>query len=134
MRFLRMLARNWRFSLPVLGVLLIALLLAIDYYRPKTHEVIITRTERLYEEGGGWRVNYVPILDGVRRDDEADQFVNQDDLFPYLKRNSGRIDAQINAMPQGTVSYVRVFQWRNEWFSWFPNILSVTPKMAPVQG
>ncbi len=123
----------WRFgvrypkvALPLVAVLLAGGLLSYDYFRSETHLVLFSKSERLTpEEGGGWRVSYVPLIDGEPDFDRADQFANRDATMLRWKRNSGKIDGQLNALPRGSIVAVKTYGWRSTLFSAFPNILSV---------
>ncbi len=113
-------------SVPILLVLAFLGWLSYDYVRSETYLVLFSKSERLTpSEGGGWRVSYVPLRDGVPDLGDADQFVNRDASFLRWKRNSGRIDGQLNALPKGTIVAIKTYGWRSTLFSLFPNILSV---------
>ncbi len=113
-------------SVPLVIVLLAAGWLTYDYFRAETHLVLFSKSERVTpEEGGGWRVSYVPLIDGVPDLDRADQFANRDVSLLRWKRTSGKIDGQLNALPKGAIVAVTVYGWRSTLFSTFPNILSV---------
>jgi hypothetical protein len=51
---------------------------------------------------------------------------NEDNLI-YLKKNSADVQAAAAKLSKGENVYVVVkhYGWRNSWFSWFPNVLSV---------
>ena len=115
-----------KISGPVVLVILFAGWLSYDYFRAETYLVLFSKSERLTPaEGGGWRVSYVPLRDGAPDLEEADQFANRDASFPRWKRNSGKIDGQLNALPKGSIVAVKTYGWRSTLFSAFPNILSV---------
>ncbi len=114
----------------IFGVLTVLVLvsgwLTFDYYRTETHLVLFSKSERLTpEEGGGWRVSFVPVRDGVPNLDRADQFDNRDASLVRWKRDSGKIDGQLNALPKGALVEVRVYGWRSTLFSSFQNILDI---------
>ncbi len=122
----RFAVRYPKLSVPLVALLLVSGLLTYDYFRSETHLVLFSKSERLTpEEGGGWRVSYVPLRDGVPDLDGADQFANRDATLLRWKRNSGKIDGQLNALPKGAIVAVTVYGWRSTLFSAFPNILSL---------
>ena len=132
-RFLAVCRSIWRFgvrypkvAVPLVLVLLAGGVLGYDYFRAETHLVLFSKSERLTPaEGGGWRVSYVPLRDGVPDFDRADQFANRDATLLRWKRDSGKIDGQLNALPRGSIVAVKTYGWRSTLFSAFPNILSV---------
>ena len=122
----RVAVRHPRFSVPLIVLLLASGSLTYEYFRAETHLVLFSKSERLTpEEGGGWRVSYVPLRDGVPDLDGADQFANRDVSLLRWKRSSGKIDGQLNALPKGAIIAITVYGWRSTLFSAFPNILSV---------
>ena len=112
--------------MPLIVLLLASGSLTYEYFRAETHLILFSKSERLTpEEGGGWRVSYVPLRDGVPDLDGADQFANRDVSLLRWKRSSGKIDGQLNALPKGAIIAITVYGWRSTLFSAFPNILSV---------
>lgn len=108
----------------------------LHYALPQTDVVRIvdTETKRMddVDEMGrkGNRDVYFIQAENVKSG-KPSVYRNEDNLF-YLKKNSADVQATSAKLAKGDDVYVAIkhYGWRNSWFSWFPNTLSVK-QVAP---
>jgi len=111
--------RSWkRFFIKwaiLLGFFLTSAFFAYRWLGTSTHRGSV---ERVYETNAEYRVEFVSL------DGEVYVFGNKDTSFPYLKMDTADLHAELNGLAKsGAIVDVRVWGFRQSWFSLFPNVV-----------